>query len=260
MTNPEFYSQVALKFGGYTSNAQRTKIFRTVDPEALFGETVTALGGGTAHLLDVGCADGLNVLAVAPAYRQVTAIDMAAEMLDAARANQLRAGPGPTEVSFQQRDAEHTGLPDAAFDVISSRRGPLFADEFWRLLKPGGSLVYLGIGERDVQDIKEVFGRGQQYGQWGTSILETEQLRLEKQGFLTVRAEDIWFDEYFHSRADLCRFLEVVPIFEEFDAERDAGSLDRFISRAQTERGIHFARHWVLLTVRKPDRAAHAMP
>jgi ubiquinone/menaquinone biosynthesis C-methylase UbiE len=250
MSNPDFYSQVARKFGGYQSNVQRTVTYQGAHPEQVFDTLVTSRGGSTHCLLDVGCADGRNVLRLAPAFQVVHAIDLSPEMLAAARQNQQTAGV--TNIEFDYQDAAHTRFADATFDVVSSRRGPTFLSEYWRVLKPQGHFIYVGIGERDALALKQVFGRGQFYGEWDVPFTQVEQRHMSEAGFVTLSAEEFWFDEYYHSRADLSCFLEAVPIFEDYNPVQDAAKLDQYIEQAQTAQGIHLSRHRIVLLAQKP--------
>jgi ubiquinone/menaquinone biosynthesis C-methylase UbiE len=79
---------------------------------------------------------------------KVTAIDISTEQLFTAR--QLAAEHGAA-INFIEGNAEETGLPDASFDFAISEYGASIwcpADkwlpEAWRLLRPGGRLVFLG--------------------------------------------------------------------------------------------------------------------
>ena len=250
MSSPDFYSRVARKFGGYQSDAQRTTIYRSANPEQLFDQLVLSLAGSDRLLLDVGCADGRNVLRLAPTFLTVYAIDLSLEMLVAAQRNQQTAGV--TNIHFEQQDGGQMRFADGTLDVVTSRRGPTFVAEFWRVLKPNGHFVSLEIGEQDAQAIKQVFGRGQFYGQWNTSLMQSDQRSLLDGGFKIVSAQEFWFDEYYQSRADLSRFLEAVPIFEDYDPLHDAARLDRYIEQAQTDQGIHLPRHRYVLLAQKP--------
>ncbi|MFE0632423.1 class I SAM-dependent methyltransferase [Streptomyces sp. NPDC058864] len=242
----EFYSKVARKFGGYSSGAHRTTRFPQGDPEEVFDALVRGLGGPDRRLLDVGCADGRNLLAVAPSFGRVDALDLSPEMVASAERHQ--AGSGLGHVTFAVGDASATGFPEGSFDVVTSRRGPLFPEEFRRLLRPGGSVVHMGIGERDVRSLKETFGRGQLYGRWtGTPVADEERRGLERAGF-TVRAQrDIAYDEFFHTPQDLDVFLQMVPIFEDYDSVTDRAAFDRYLAQSTTAEGVHLARHWFVL-------------
>jgi SAM-dependent methyltransferase len=251
--NPDFYSKVAERFGGYSSGAERTTVYPEGDPEVVFDQIATGLGGPEARLLDVGCADGRNLLAIAPSFGRVDAIDLSQPMLDSAQLALAESGLGHVELSL--RDASATGFPDGGFDVITSRRGPLFAEEFHRLLRPGGAVVHLGIGEQDVRAIKEVFGRGQLYGRWGDEpVARQEGRRLREAGLSVLREQDIRYQEYFNSPAELDRFLQAVPIFEDYDPENDREPFERYVKAASDERGVLMDRHWFVLHARRGDR------
>ncbi|WP_328914477.1 MULTISPECIES: class I SAM-dependent methyltransferase [unclassified Streptomyces] len=248
MTNPAFYSKVAGQFGGYPDWPPRDTHYPEGDPEEFFDTVLTALGGG-GRLLDVGCADGRNLLALADRFAQVRGIDMSPEMLAAARRNQREAGLD--HVVFEVGDAAATRLPDGSVDVVSSRRGPLCPAEFHRVLGERGAVVHLGIGEQDARALKETFGRGQNYGRWHTVPPAQEgQVRLEEAGFC-VEHRAFRFDEHFHSADDLRGFLRKVPIFEDFDPVADKERFDAYVERATSERGVHLARHWFVLVARK---------
>ncbi|MFI6345790.1 class I SAM-dependent methyltransferase [Streptomyces sp. NPDC050560] len=246
---PDFYSRVAEKFGGYSSGARRTTRFPEGDPEEVFDTVARTVAGPGARLLDVGCADGRNLLALAPDFARVDGLDLAPEMVASARRH--LAASGLTHVVFAAGDASATGFPDAAFDVLTSRRGPLFPEEFRRVLRPGGSLVYLGIGEQDVRALKETFGRGQLYGRWdGVPVARQERKRLERAGFTVVRERDFAYDEYFHTPRDLDTFLQMVPIFEDYSPQGDRDAFERYLALATTDEGVHLARHWFVLHAR----------
>ncbi|WP_394620203.1 class I SAM-dependent methyltransferase [Lentzea sp. JNUCC 0626] len=246
--NPEFYSKVADRFGGYSSGARRTEVFPDGDPEDAFDAIATALSGPDARLLDVGCADGRNLLRLAPRYGHVVGIDLSQEMLASAK---LHQGDLST-VDFELRDAGSTGFRADYFDVITSRRGPVFPDEYRRVLRPGGSLVHLGIGGHDVRELKEVFGRGQLFGRWSGPSVELETRKsLEEAGFTVVREQTFHYEEFFHTSADLDVFLRQVPIFEDYDSVADRERFGDYVQRAGSESGIRLARHWFLLHARK---------
>ena len=248
--NPEFYSTVATRFGGYDSGAKRTEVFPNGDPEAAFDRVVAELGGAGGQLLDVSCADGRNLLRIAPSFERVLGIDLAPEMLVSAERH--RSAAEAENVEFAVGDAAATRLPADHFDVVTSRRGPLHVDEFRRVLKPGGSLVYLGIGEQDARELKEIFGRGQLYRRWeGAPVSWEVRERLVAVGFAVVRDERFGYEEFFHSPAELDVFLQMVPIFEDYDPVVDKESFDRFVAAASSDRGVRLARHWFLIHARK---------
>lgn len=244
-----FYDKVAKKFGNYHTDAKYTKEYPGSDPEKVFKEKLLELSGKNKIALDVGCADGRFTLSVAPFFQKIIAIDLSAGMLEAAE--KLQQEKMVENVSFEEQNASKTTFTDGAFDLIYSRRGPTPFSEFYRLLKSGGCFIGINIGEKDCQAIKEIFGRGQGYEEWNTSRLEKDKQGLKSIGFEVVFARDYVYDEYYASYKDLDLFLQGVPIFEDFDSEKDKKFLEKYAEKFKTEKGIRFPRHRVVIAAEK---------
>ncbi|HEV3355679.1 MAG TPA: methyltransferase domain-containing protein [Pseudonocardiaceae bacterium] len=250
----EFYSRVADRFGGYFSDARSTDVFEDGRPDAVFDELVIGLGTPERRLLDVGCADGRSLLRTAREYGAVTGIDLSPSMLECAV--RYRAEAGLPHVALRLCDAADTGLPDEYADVVTSRRGPLLAGEFARLLGPGGTLVYMGIGEQDARELKEIFGRGQDFGKWnGTPVTAQVAQELTDAGFVVTRNQAFRFEEFYHSPGDLDTFLHQVPILEDYDSTADREAFDRYVATVTDDRGIRLSRQWFIVQAHKPAAA-----
>ena len=107
-------------------------------PEDMTGQTSIELGCGTGY---VSC--WLERLGAA-----ATGIDASKEQLTTAR---RLAGEHGSSINFIEGNAEDTGLPDESFDFAISEYGAaiwcdpdVWIPEAYRLLKPGGRLVFLG--------------------------------------------------------------------------------------------------------------------
>ncbi|MFL4471218.1 class I SAM-dependent methyltransferase [Tateyamaria armeniaca] len=107
-------------------------------PEDMTGLEAIELGCGTGYVS--GWMDRRSA--------QVTAIDISREQLATARAIAKEHG---ADITFLEGNAEATGLPDASFDFAISEYGASiwcapdkWLREAWRLLRPGGRLVFLG--------------------------------------------------------------------------------------------------------------------
>jgi ubiquinone/menaquinone biosynthesis C-methylase UbiE len=104
-------------------------------------ESLLSLQGGE-RVLDVGCGAGALAYAVAPAAREVVAIDSDASMVEVARAN------APANVRVELGDGERLPFGDEEFDVAATLRTlhhTLHADrlvnELVRVTKPGGIVL-----------------------------------------------------------------------------------------------------------------------
>jgi ubiquinone/menaquinone biosynthesis C-methylase UbiE len=102
-----------------------------------------------ANVLDLCCGAGASAIPAARAVGaggRVLGVDLAAPLLDLARARAVREGLA--NVEFRHGDATRTGLPDGSFDAVVCVFGVFFAPdmaaflgEMWRLVRPGGSLA-----------------------------------------------------------------------------------------------------------------------
>jgi SAM-dependent methyltransferase len=97
------------------------------------------------RLLDVACGSGNQSIPAAQAGAIVTGVDIAPNLLEQARA---RAAAEGLSIQFDEGDAENLPYDDAAFDVVVSMFGAMFAprpelvaSELVRVCKPGGKIV-----------------------------------------------------------------------------------------------------------------------
>jgi len=93
-------------------------------------------------LLDVACGSGQLALVAAERGLKVTGVDIATNLILAARGRAAAAG---LDVRFDEGDAEALPYPDATFDLVTSLYGAMFAPqpdrvaaELLRVCRPGG--------------------------------------------------------------------------------------------------------------------------
>lgn len=121
------------------------RVSTEVIPE--LGEDLVTAAGITAgeRVLDVAAGSGNASLPAARAGAHVTATDLTPELLQIGTDRAAAAG---LDLTWQEADAEHLGLPDDAFDVTMSCVGVMFApfhrpvaDELLRVTRPGGRIA-----------------------------------------------------------------------------------------------------------------------
>ena len=112
---------------------------------AQFLDRLTPVPGAT--MLDVACGSGQLALVAAERGLKVTGVDIATNLILAARGRAAAAG---LDARFDEGDAEALRYPDAAFDVVASLYGAMFAPrpervaaELLRVCRPRG-IVSMG--------------------------------------------------------------------------------------------------------------------
>lgn len=247
----DFYDKVAEKFGNYTTPADSRIVdeFPNGNPEQVFKQKLLGLSGKDKIVLDAGCGDGRFTLNIAPHFKKVICNDTSKLMLQAAL--KLQKEKGIKNVEFIEKNTRDLRYPENYFDIIYVRRSPTNYPLFYKMLKSLGFVLYIGIGEKDTQELKETFGRGQNFGKWNTSTLKKETKDIKKAGFEIVYAEDFHYFEYYPSYEDLDIFLQGVPIFEDYDSQKDRKFLEEYVRRFQKEKGIELPRHRIVLIAKK---------
>ena len=248
-----FYDKVAKKFGGYGYGSgikpQYKSEYPAGDPEKIFKEKLLELSSKDKTALDIGCADGKFTLSIAPYFKKVYGIDISKENLNIA--NSHRADERSKNVEYSFQNARHTSFEDSFFDIAYCRRGPSYYKEYYRILKAGGYYLEIGIGEMDTVELKKIFGRGQGYGKWNKSTLDKNLKELQGLGFKVVFDRNFHYFEYYPTYEEFDLFLQGVPIFEDFDSEKDKALLQKYVEKFSTDKGIMLSRHRLIMVVQK---------
>ncbi|MCA9656037.1 MAG: class I SAM-dependent methyltransferase [Myxococcales bacterium] len=180
---------------------------------------VVDLGCGTGHLL-VEIHDHLGA-----GRARYLGIDASAAMVEAAIATHREAAP---TIEWEVDDAHGLALADATVDVLVSRWSEFSAAEVARVLRPGGYFVEWGLGPRDSEDVALAFGErfACEYAPHeAASWYAARDEALLAHGLVTRSLELVQGDDYL-DRQQLEETIEMVPLVEPFDRERDAAILD----------------------------------
>lgn len=250
----DFYDKVAKRFGGYAYGKSGTRYTTefpkgTIEPEDDFKSKLIDLSGSKKTALDVGCGDCKFAFGMAKYFKKIIGIDTSRKLLKVAEHKQKEMVVN--NVSFFLKDATKTDFKEESFDVAFSRRGPTPFNEIFRLLNKGGHFLVIGIGEKDCVEIKKVFGRGQNYGGWDKSVIKAVKSQAKRIGFEVKFIEEYFYHEYYKSYADLELFLQGVPIFEDFDPEKDKRLLGSYVKKFSDKQGIQLERHRVVFVLKK---------
>ena len=248
-----FYDKVAKKFGGYGYGNDTKPVYRSEypagDPEKIFKEKLLELSSKNKTALDIGCADGKFTLSVAPSFKKIYGIDISKVNLDIAQSHS--DDKRSKNVKYSLQNASNTSFKDSFFDLVYCRRSSSYYSEYHRVLKTKGHYLEIGIGEKDTMELKKIFGRGQGYGKWGKSTLDKNLKELKSIGFETLYAKNFHYYEYYPSYEELDRFLQGVPIFEDYDSGKDKAILQRYVKKFTFDKGIQLSRHRLVMVVQK---------
>lgn len=105
------------------------------------------------RLLDVGCGEGYYTAVLG---RLVTERGGAVAGLDISKPAVKRAARRFPGGEFAVASVYHLPLADGAVDAVTDCFSPLAAEEFCRVLKPGGVFLYVVPGPRHLWEMKEI--------------------------------------------------------------------------------------------------------
>ena len=246
----EFWNGVASRIGYDFSNLKVKRV--GTDAEDVFAKTVDRVLDKDKVVFDVGTADGIFSLSIADRTKKIIGIDLSEKMIEKANKNLRKSGL--TNVEFKVADAKDLPFDDEIFDVVISRRGPATASkeclkESYRVLKKNGFLLEITIGERDKENIKTIFKRGQNYDGLIKGVKETKRKRklLENVGFKEIKTNEINCKEYYKTMEDLIFLLQNTPIIPNFEIKKDYKKLEMIKRSLLTNNGIKTNSHRIII-------------
>jgi SAM-dependent methyltransferase len=198
------------------------------------------------RVLDVAAGAGNAALAAADAGADVVASDLAPELFAAGRAAAAERG---VEITWREADAEALPFADAAFDVVMSCVGVMFAphhqqaaDELVRVCRPGGTIGLLNWTPEGF--IGQMFALMKPYAPapppgaqppplWGderhvTALLgdRVERLQARRQSIAIPFATGAEFRDYFKQR-----YGPTIAVYRNLSAAAErAAELDRALA------------------------------
>ncbi|MEP6940454.1 MAG: malonyl-ACP O-methyltransferase BioC [Rudaea sp.] len=159
MTPPFDASHIRRAFGrAARSYREHAVLQREVELRLL--ERLEYLQAAPARVLDIGCGPGNAVAAMRRRWKnaQVIALDLALPMLREIKSSWLR------RAARVNADARALPLADASVDVIFSSLAlqwiddlPVLFDEFRRVLRPGGYLVFSTFGPDTLHELRSAW-------------------------------------------------------------------------------------------------------
>ncbi|XGV96674.1 MAG: class I SAM-dependent methyltransferase [Leptolyngbya sp. BL-A-14] len=205
---PTYYS--SQNFHGIEGGYLNTSAAVSYDPitqyalppgEALVRQSfIDAIQAKPRRILDLGCGTGSTTLLLKRAFPQaeVIGLDLSPQMLVVAEHKATQAG---LEIQWRHGNAEHTGLPDASFDLVTAsllfhETPPVVSQailqESYRLLTVGGEVAILDGNQKMLRQTE-----------WLTQIFEEPYIQAYADGsvdawmgaahFEAVQTQDLWW-------------------------------------------------------------------
>src|SRR5712664_4156813 len=179
-------------------------------------------------VLDVGCGDGPFTIRMAERAEEVIGVDFSKIAISKAREN--LANSGRKNLRFELGNAGSLHFPKETFDLVTCRRGPVTdrensLREAHRVLKKNGLLMEITIGERDKENLTQVFGRGQMLG--SERVVALKERLLRETGFKKLEVKEYIATEIFPTIRDLVIRLKNSPIIPDLNAKKNKEFLEK---------------------------------
>ena len=201
------------------------------------------------NVLDLGCGSGELTLRMSPFFKKIIGIDPFKDYINTAQKQKIKFNI--SNVFFQVADGKKMPFENESFDLIFSSRGPLsanidFMKESFRVLKSDGFMIEETIGEKDKIELKNIFGRGQNYPPQEKKIVSVQRL-LKQLGLKIVESKYLLHFNLYPSINEVIELLERAPIIPNFDKNKDKLFL-KMVNEKLNDGGIKLSNHrlhWV---------------
>jgi SAM-dependent methyltransferase len=246
-----WWNSLADKLNGYKT-AQSAR-FDGPNGEAEFADMAKLTVQMFPNVLDVGCADGRFTFELAAHARSITGIDLSERMIHFAKES---ATASMSHAQFVIGDGRWMPFASDSFDLVISRRGPVsipaFLDEAIRVVRPGGAIMEITIGDYDAIELKRLLGRGQGYPLADISRKDEICNRIGGHSDLALRlCREFRCGAYYPKLEDMAELLTSTPIVDDFDPATDWSVLEQGSESLRTVNGFRRTYHRIIWMAEK---------
>jgi len=244
-----FYKISSKKFKKYEFSGKGKVI---TGEKSDFFEYLKKFANKKIKVLDLGCGSGELTLKLSQFFKKIVGVDPFNDYIETAE--KLKKKIDVKNVIFRVADGKDLPFKCEYFDIVFSSRGPLsasidFIRESFRVLKKGGLMIEETIGEEDKIELKEIFGRGQNYPNSKTKLKSVKKI-LKQSGMKFVEAEYFKFYQIYPSVNDVIELLERTPIITNFNKIKDNIYLEE-IDLNLNNNGILLSSHRLFWVAKK---------
>lgn len=243
----KYYQKKSSKYNRYKFSS-KAKLVKGEIPN--FFDLIKKYSNKDFVALDLGCGSGELALELSYYFKEIIGIDPVKRYIGVAK--QDKKFKQIKNVKFIVASGEKMPFDDNQFDLIISSRGPLssgfvFFREAKRVLKSGGLLIEETIGESDKIELKNIFGRGQNYPPQGAKLDKVKEI-LNKENFKMLYNKNYIYYQNYNSMKTVINTLSRAPIIPDFNVDKDSDKLEIVKDKLFTKEGIILSSHrlhWV---------------
>jgi SAM-dependent methyltransferase len=222
------------------------------DVEKIITDIVMSYVSPSVRFLDIACRNGIHLepLCSRIIHGLLIGIDPLREHVFTAR----RAVATCDRASIVRSSVFKLPFRGHSFNIITCRMSSVSIREAYRVLDTNGWFIHKGPGPEYNIEIKDAFKDRYVFKPYDT---------FAEQDWKTVCADNarkLGFD-YFHIDEYLCyayydeqgltEYLEMVPVVDKFDREKDSVFINKIIQTCKTDKGIRISRQLYLIRARK---------
>jgi SAM-dependent methyltransferase len=203
---------------------------------------------------DIGCGTGhvIQELAEQNENCYFIGVDISKAMIDIGARNTAEL----PNADVLEGDGFDVPFPDESFDIVVTRLAPYSPQEAFRVLKRTGHFMAYGLGPNANKEVRESFPNRIDQNSYffprdPESWKEEVSEEVREAGFNILEVED-HTEVTFQSEEELIDLIEMVPLVEGFDREKDWKMIQRLRKQYGEGRGIQNTWHYCITTAKKP--------
>lgn len=214
--------------------------------EQVFDNLLAQYMRRTDHVMDLGCGEGGFTLSLAAKAQKVTGVDLSRKSIDLAKKRLGRSDIA--HVSFVHASGQDLIFPGNSVDMMVSRYGPLgmsgFLDEARRVVKPGGILLEVTVGEEDGREVRKYL----QTEDVDPAPGKQERLkeRILNHGYRLEKFENIAVSQRLNSPEDVVKELAATRMISESRVREWSHILRQKWDLLSGEHGFYLTNHRVV--------------
>jgi SAM-dependent methyltransferase len=217
--------------------------------DSVYVQKILSILHENMNLLDIGCGTGHIIQELACTRAALTGVDISAPMIAVAQRNTRIADTVFLVVGDGMQLPFHS-----VFDVVITRLADYSVREVCRVLKRRGYFFEYGLGPDANKEIVEFFP--DTIDEEAFFFPETRRWKKEvcfpvTDYFLVNSVEDYHEKEYYQNTEEIMDLIDMVPLVQDFDREKDRNTVEELAEKYRGEKGIEMTWHYYILEAQR---------